>query len=59
MKGVPYNVTVFASNGKGNSSIVSMVAYAEEDGKCVCALVLSLERILSIIMQFQTFQVMF
>ena len=33
MKGVPYNVTVFASNGKGKGPNVSKVAYGEEDGK--------------------------
>ena len=31
-KGVPYNVTVFATNGKGKGPDVSKVAYAEEDG---------------------------
>ena len=30
--GVPYNVTVFAINGKGKGPNVSKVAYAEEDG---------------------------
>ena len=31
MKGVPYNVSVFATNGKGKGSIVSDVLYAEEN----------------------------
>ena len=33
MKGIPYNVTVFATNGRGNGPSVSKITYAEEDGK--------------------------
>ena len=33
MKGIPYNVTVFATNGRGNGPNVSRIIYAEEDGK--------------------------
>ena len=33
MKGVPYNVTVFANNGRGRGRNVSKVIYAKEDGK--------------------------
>ena len=33
MKGIPYNVTVVATNGGGNGPKFSKVAYAEEDGK--------------------------
>ena len=33
MKGIPYNVTVFATNGRGNGPNVSKITYAEEDGK--------------------------
>ena len=33
MKGIPYNVTVFATNGRGNGPNVSKIMYAEEDGK--------------------------
>ena len=33
MKGVPYNVTIFATNGKGKGSIVSEISYAEDDCK--------------------------
>ena len=35
MEGVPYNVTVFATNGRGRGPTVSKVAYAEEDGKYI------------------------
>ena len=30
-KGVPYNVTVFATNGRGSGPSVSEIVYAEED----------------------------
>ena len=33
MKGIPYNVTVFATNGRGNGLNVSKITYAKEDGK--------------------------
>ena len=33
IKGIPYNVTVFATNGRGNGPNVSKITYAEEDGK--------------------------
>ena len=33
MKGIPYNVTVFATNGRGKGPNVSKIIYAEEDGK--------------------------
>ena len=33
VKGILYNVTVFATNGRGKGPNVSKVAYAEEDGK--------------------------
>ena len=33
MKGIPYNVTVFATNGRGNGPNVSKIIYAEQDGK--------------------------
>ena len=33
VKGIPYNVTVFATNGRGSGSTVSKISYAEEDGK--------------------------
>ena len=33
MKGIPYDVTVFATNGRGSGPNVSKVTYAEEDGK--------------------------
>ena len=32
-KGVPYNVTVYAINGRGKGPSTSKVAYVEEDGK--------------------------
>ena len=32
VKGIPYNVTVFATNGRGNGPNISKIAYAEEDG---------------------------
>jgi hypothetical protein len=32
VKGVPFNVTVFATNGRGNGKSVSEVVYIEEDG---------------------------
>ena len=32
VKGVPFNVTVFATNGRGNGESVSEVVYVEEDG---------------------------
>ena len=32
-KGVPYNVTVYATNGRGEGLSTSKVAYVEEDGK--------------------------
>ena len=32
VKGVPLNVTVFATNGRGNGESVSEEAYVEEDG---------------------------
>ena len=34
MRGVPFNVTVFATNGRGNGESVSEVVYVEEDGMC-------------------------
>ena len=37
-KGVPFNVTVFATNGRGNGEGVSEVAYIEEDGVCIGSL---------------------
>ena len=33
VKGIPYNVTVFATNGRGSGRNVSKISYAEEDGK--------------------------
>ena len=33
VKGIPYNVTVFTTNGRGNGPNVSKITYAEEDGK--------------------------
>ena len=36
MKGVPFNVTVFATNGRGNGESVSEVVYFEEDGTWKC-----------------------
>ena len=33
VKGIPYNVTVFATNGRDNGPNVSKISYAEEDGK--------------------------
>ena len=33
VKGIPYNVTVFATNGRGNGPNVSKITYAKEDGK--------------------------
>ena len=33
VKGVPYNVTVFATNGRGKGPNVNMVSPAEEDGE--------------------------
>ena len=33
MEGAPYNVTAFATNGRGRGPNVSKVAYAEEGGK--------------------------
>ena len=38
VEGVPFNVTVFATNGRGNGKDVSEVAYIEEDGMCMCIL---------------------
>ena len=35
MKGFPYNVTIFATNGKGKGSIISEISYAEEDCKYI------------------------
>ena len=35
MEGVPYNVTVFATNGRGRGRNVSKVVYAEEGGKYI------------------------
>ena len=32
VKGIPYNVTVFSTNGRGNGPNISKIAYAEEDG---------------------------
>ena len=32
MKGVPFNVTVYATNGRGDGESVSKVVYVEEDG---------------------------
>ena len=32
-KGVPYNVTVFATNGRGSGPSVSEIVYAEEDSE--------------------------
>ena len=32
VKGIPYNVTVFATNGRGNGPNISKIAYAKEDG---------------------------
>ena len=34
MRGAPFNVTVFATNGRGNGESVSEVVYVEEDGMC-------------------------
>ena len=34
VQGVPFNVTVFATNGRGNGKSVSEVVYVEEDGMC-------------------------
>ena len=34
-KGVLYNVTVYATNGRGMGSITSGVYYAEEDCECL------------------------
>ena len=31
-----FNVTVFATNGRGNGESVSEVVYVEEDGMCKC-----------------------
>ena len=33
VKGIPYNVTVFATNGRGSGRNVSKITYAEEDSK--------------------------
>ena len=38
MRGVPFNVTVFSTNGRGNGGSVSEVVYVEEDGMCKCTL---------------------
>ena len=32
-KGVPYNVTVFATNGRGSGPSVSEIVYAEDDSE--------------------------
>ena len=37
MKGVPFNVTVFATNGRGNGESVSELDYVEEDGMYKCS----------------------
>ena len=33
VKGIPYNVTVFATNGRGSGLNMSKITYAEQDGK--------------------------
>ena len=33
VKAVPYNVTVFATNGRGKGPAVSEIAYVEEDSE--------------------------
>ena len=38
MKGLPLNVIVFATNGRGNGESVSEMVYVEEDGMCKCTL---------------------
>ena len=32
VRGIPLNVTVFATNGRGNGESVSEMVYVEEDG---------------------------
>ena len=35
MEGVPYNVIVFATNGRGRGPNVSQVVYVERDGEYI------------------------
>ena len=56
VKGIPYDVTVFATNGRGCGLNVRKITYAEQDGKYYCHMLLSNATITILILQFRGLQ---